>query len=488
MRSGNRPRVVVVGAGPAALSAGIHLLEEAGGELEVELVSMGHQFGGKAASWRDPDGYVIDHGFHAVFGFYEEMKSLLKRAGVNLKTALVPAKGLFRFFDERTGTLEQFKFAHNPLVMLGRYARFPGLSFRERMGLSAATARMAQTMASTSLESLDDLCYSAFLLQHGTPRSVLDHPMMREVYELAFNHPFEISTYIVLRWAELSGHCFYDATFDYIAGSWSEQCWDPLARYFGRLGGTVRLRQKLERLETSGSRLTALHFATPDQGRHHVAGAPWPGAVPVDPGSARRDDRFDAVICAIPAACFVELNPGGELWNDRYFGDMRNLTSVSTLSLQVWLKDPTPGGIGDSIAALPLPLGYLVDYKPLVPEFQQDGRYGAALEWVGGDVGYESVPDEELIRNARRALAQVPGFEGTDAKAPVHLSLRRNRANHQRYLLTDPGTLRFRPRVRSPVQGLFLAGDWVRNEVEGPSMEGAIRSGKAAARAVLESL
>jgi uncharacterized protein with NAD-binding domain and iron-sulfur cluster len=44
--------VLVVGAGPAGLSAGVHLLEQSGGALGVGW-SMSRQFGGKAASWRD---------------------------------------------------------------------------------------------------------------------------------------------------------------------------------------------------------------------------------------------------------------------------------------------------------------------------------------------------------------------------------------------------------------------------------------------------
>lgn len=483
-----RRRVLVIGAGPAGLSAGVHLLEEAGREVEVELVSMGHHFGGKAASWRDAKGFVVDHGFHAVFGFYEELKALARRAGVDSSRALVRSRGLFRYFDERSGTLEEFRFAHHPLVMLGRYARFPGVSFAEKAALTLTGLRLQQTIARRGLEALDEVCYRALLLQHGAPPSVLAHPMFREVHELAFNHPYEISAYIVLLWAQLAGHCYEDATFDYIGGSWSEQLWDPIARYFERLGGTVRLREKLTRLEHGGGKLRAVHFATPDQPRAHPEGKPWPDAVPTVPGSERRDERFDAVISTLPAACFAELNPGDPLWDDPFFGGLRELQSVSTLSLQVWLKERTPGEIDGSIATLPLPLGYLIDTKRLVPEFERDERYGASLEWVGGEVGYEAQSDEQLVASARAALARVPGFEGTDREAPVHTVLRRNRANHQRYLLTEPGTLKFRPGTHTPLGRLFLAGDWVKNPIGTPSMEGAVRSGRAAAEAVLRAL
>jgi hypothetical protein len=205
-------------------------------------------------------------------------------------------------------------------------------------------------------------------------------------------------------------------------------------------------------------------------------------------GTQFRDDRFACVISTLPAANFTELNPGDPLWVIPFFANMKNLTSVSTLSLQIWLQRATPGQIDGTIATLPLPFGYAIDYKRMVPEFRDDARYGAALEWVGGEDGYESLSDEELISKARAGLARVPGFEGTDLEEPVHLSLRRNRANHNRYLLTDPGTLRFRPTVKTPLRGLLLAGDWVRNEVDGPSMEGAIRCGKQAAHLALQSL
>lgn len=486
--SDKRPRILIVGAGPAGLSAGVHLLEAAGGRLDVEIVSMGHHIGGKAASWRDADGYSIDHGFHAVFGFYEEMRSLARRAGVDLRRSLVPANGLFRYFDERSRSLEEFRFAHNPFIMLSRYANFPGLSGAERAQLRVAFRRIATRATTASLESLDDICYRAFLLQNGVPESALAHPMLREAYELAFNAPHEISTYIVMKWAQLAGRCYEDATYDYFAGGPSELFWDPIAAYFQRLGGTLTLRQKLVALEHDGQRLMAAHFGVPNQPGFHAAAQPWPVVVPTLGGSEIRREGFDAMICTLPAACFVELNPGDPLWTDPFFANIHNLTSVSTVSVQLWTREPTPGRIDGSIATLPLPLGYAIDYKRMVPEFNRDGRYGAALEWVGAEDGVEGLSDEEIVRSARAGLATCPGFEGTDTHEVVHRSVRRNRANHSRYLLTDPGTLRFRPTVETPLEGFFLAGDWVRNEIDGPSMEGAIRCGKQAARLALKSV
>src|SRR3970040_1276836 len=133
-----RPRVVVGGGGPAGLSAGVHLLEGAGEEVAVDLITLGHHAGGKAGSWRDKDGFSVDHGFHAVFGFYSEMRSLAKRSGVDLDAALVSNRGVSTFWDPVTGERHDFKAAHNPLVMAARAASAPGLSGEDRKALATA--------------------------------------------------------------------------------------------------------------------------------------------------------------------------------------------------------------------------------------------------------------------------------------------------------------------------------------------------------------
>jgi uncharacterized protein with NAD-binding domain and iron-sulfur cluster len=53
------------------------------------------------------------------------------------------------------------------------------------------------------------------------------------------------------------------------------------------------------------------------------------------------------------------------------------------------------------------------------------------------------------------------------------------------YVVTIPGTLRYRPRAdESGYKNLYLAGDWTRNGVEAGTVEGAIISGLKASRAV----
>ena len=50
-----RKHVLVVGAGPAGLAAGVTLLEE-GTDVDVTLLNLDHTVGGKAKSWIDVSG------------------------------------------------------------------------------------------------------------------------------------------------------------------------------------------------------------------------------------------------------------------------------------------------------------------------------------------------------------------------------------------------------------------------------------------------
>jgi uncharacterized protein with NAD-binding domain and iron-sulfur cluster len=69
----------------------------------------------------------------------------------------------------------------------------------------------------------------------------------------------------------------------------------------------------------------------------------------------------------------------------------------------------------------------------------------------------------------------------------LHYQVIRHHASHSLYWLTEPGVQRFRPTSKTPIENLWLAGDWVRNDLDFPCMEAAVRSGLEAADLVLEA-
>ena len=85
-------------------------------------------------------------------------------------------------------------------------------------------------------------------------------------------------------------------------------------------------------------------------------------------------------------------------------------------------------------------------------------------------------------------MARLPGFEAIDRAGILHFQVLRHRAAHKRYFYTEPGVQRFRPHLRTSIENLWLAGDWVRSELDFPCMETAVRTGLAAADAVLKAL
>jgi uncharacterized protein with NAD-binding domain and iron-sulfur cluster len=106
---------------------------------------------------------------------------------------------------------------------------------------------------------------------------------------------------------------------------------------------------------------------------------------------------------------------------------------------------------------------------------------------VNGQRGYEDWSDGELLELCLRNVSHLPGYERIRAAGVLHAQVIRHHGSHSLYWLTEPGVQRFRPTCRTPIANLWLAGDWVRNEIDFPCMEAAVRSGLEAADAVVEA-
>jgi len=470
-------RVLVLGAGPAGLAAAIRLKERGGDRVQVRLLTQGHLLGGKAATHRDDEGFTWEHGFHVFFGWYRTLWGLLRRAGVDARAAFSPNRGWTHFADDRGG-IDSFRLATNPILTWARFtADVPGaLGFALRWVLARAQE--------PRFEDLDDVCFDAWAAEMGLPTEVTRSARFRFTTEAYFNDPHPISAFVVMRSIQLLSRDRRAAEYYYQRVGLSEGVWGPLAAYFGRLGGQIEPYNKVTGLEIAGDRVGAVRVARPAPAVH-ACGRPWPERIPVDAAGERWVEDFDAAVCALPRLCLMELNPGDDaLWGRSALAGVGRLRGIAPLSVQAFFDRPFPSPRRGAVNGLGAPLPLAVDYQQLGGRWASDPSIESTMSFVGQVAGFEEMDDEALLAAALER-GERAGFEGMASAEPTRWGVRRNGSHHNRFALTEPGALRYRPPSDVGLENLFLAGDWVRNRVDIPCMEAAAVSGFEAADRVL---
>lgn len=213
---------------------------------------------------------------------------------------------------------------------------------------------------------------------------------------------------------------------------------EPALRHLDRLGAAVRLGARLDGLAIDGGRVAALS----------VAGQPVPlGA----------EDRL---VLALPPWAAVRLVPGLEA----------PPAGAAIVNAHFRLDRP---------ATLPGGLPFL-------------GLVGGTAEWLflRGDVLSVTVSDADALAAlpsesvAERLWRDCAAALGLDSALPPVRVVKEKRATFDQ----TPANAARRPGTRVPaVANLFLAGDWTDTGLPA-TLEGAVRSGERAARAVAASL
>jgi squalene-associated FAD-dependent desaturase len=430
--------VAVVGAGWAGLAAAWELLRHG---AEVQIWERRPRAGGRAFSFPDPDGGPpLDNGQHVLLGCCLRFTALLRELG---------AGGAVRFQRR----------LHVPVWHRGRRATLisaplPGalhllpalLAYRHlRPGERVAALRAA---AALGANAADGEAFAAWLTRHGQgPRAVASLWDLVGVGVLtcpaARASAAQACAALRMGFAA-GGRQAALGFFTQPLGAVADQALAALRR----AGAGVHLGDRVTGLEVRDGRLQAVRTRQ--------------GQLPVD-----------AAVVAVPHDALAPLLPPGWRGHPTFRG-----AAALTWSpiLDVHLRFDRPVLQGDLAAFVDQDLQFVFNRGRLLGDREGDGS-SLALSLSDAE-GLRGQPPDTLARGlAERLRTALPTAAG--ARLLRALPVWQGQATFR----AAPGTAGMRPGPQSPIHGLWLAGDWTASGWPA-CLEGAVRSGEAAARGV----
>ena len=425
---------VIIGGGFAGFSAATALADRG---ARVLLVEARPGLGGRATAFRDPEtGERVDNGQHILMGCYTETLRFLDRIGAadrvrwqsGLKVAMIDRRG-----HESVLALPSLP---SPLHFLAGVLAWDALTWRERFSVLKVSG-------------------------HHNPDS----------------------TETVRQWLTRIGQ----------APRLCELFWEPLA--------LAALNQSIDQAEASAFIRVLERVFGPDP----AAAALVMPAVPLDalyvePSLPFLAERAGEVRVNAPAKILVDH---GRVTGVRVRDEV--ITAPVVISTVPWfsfnaLFDAPPPQLRDTLAnaaapgSLPIVTVNLWFDAPVMRE-QLMGLPGRNFQWVfdrralvGGDASHLSLVAsgaEALVAQSNEALVAAAHQDVRDALPSARrATLRKGLAVREKRSTFSlaPGAPP-RPDTRTPIEGLFLAGDWIQTGLPA-TIESAVISGHRAAHAL----
>jgi squalene-associated FAD-dependent desaturase len=430
--------VLVLGGGLAGLAAAAALAPRG---CRVTVLESRNRLGGRAGSFTDAaTGQLIDACQHVSMGCCTNFAYFCRTVGID--HLLAPQPTLYFMTPDRRVSRFHADELPAPLHLARSFAAAHYLTWGEKLRIAWGLARLMRMPPDS------DPPFRDWLLAHRQTERTIDR-FWGLVLVSALNESVDR---IGLRYAR---KVFRDGFLGHRRGFEVQVPTVPLARLYGdeltdwfaRHGVEVRLYEAAMGLEVENSRVRGVRLR----------------------GGAKAS--ADIYISALPFDRLLDILPTDVIDHFPYFGHLRQLEVSPITSVHLWFDR----------AVMSLPHVVLID---------------CLGQWVF-DRG-EVRPGEYYVQAVVSAARPLRGLGGEEVKRRIVEELRRlfptaaeatllrGRVitEHAATFSAVPGVDRWRPGQSSPLENLFVAGDWTATGWPA-TMEGAVRSGYLAAEAVL---
>ncbi len=441
----------MIGGGLAGMAAGV-ALAEAG--WRVRLFEQRPFLGGRATSYVLPNGEHVDNCQHVTLGCCTNLEDFYRRVG---------SAGKIKWFDrllflDPQGRLGEMKsgFLPAPFHMLGSFASFAPLNFGDKLAIARAMLAILRSKGKPPAPA------------NGAPISMLDWLKGQRQTQRAIDRFWRVILVSALDEeldrtdARYGIEVFWKAFLSNRSGYRMGVPSVPLAELYEGCksaiesrGGEVLLRSPVREILMDGGRLTGVGL------------------------DGDRTESAHAYVFAVPHEVFASLS--ASKMKEPAFATLDSLTDAPITGVHLWF---------DRIVTEEPFVTLLDTHTQWV--FNKSALYGGAN---GADKEKTNGQYLQLVISASYDLLQRGRQEIIDlclSEVRQALPLARNANLLKATVIKEaaatfspaPGVDRWRPKQKTGIPGLFLAGDWT--DTGWPAtMEGAVRSGYLAAEAVV---
>jgi len=442
--------VGIIGGGLAGVSAAIFLAERG---FRVKIFEREKYLGGKVGSWpiKFNDGFStqVEHGFHAFFRQYYNLRNLLKK--IDAYKSLIPIDD-YLILTKKHGNFGFKELDTVPVLNILSMAKTGIYSYKDAMlnpGFRKMTSLLSYNREKTFLK-FDSVSFKEFADDVKLPPEM---QLMFTTFSRAF---FAEPQYISMAELIKSFHSYFLSNdlgllYDVLNDDFEDTLWKPTKNYLSKYKSTISLDSKITSFKKDGNQFVI------------------------------NEERFDYAIIASDVKGTKSIIQSSDYFKNGYpnfYNQMTNLKQSQRYSvLRVWIDKDIRQGVPFFIFTDALKI---FDSVTIYHRMEKSSE-----EWVkknGGGI-FElhsyAVPDdlpEKEIRNQflkefEEYFPEIKGFKVRyeylqikDDFTAFHTNLYKNR-----------------PTVKTKIENLFLAGDWVKLESPAMLMEAATTSALYAA-------
>ena len=443
-------KALVMGGGMSGLATAVNLLDQG---IEVEIIEADEIFGGRANSWLDEDGDMIDNALHIFIPFYTNLIDFFKKMGIYDR--LLWKKPEFHF-PQDGGDLCVMRFPDLPaplhaaaaiVGMMKNYRAVPRLN----MFLSSLSFAGLLGKSKAEMDKMDELSWAEWCYRRA-PKDAFKY-FDPASHGLTFTDPYAVSAKVLGTWiAKIAAGPQY-SHLGFANGGlgeiWVESCLD----YIKKKGGKFETKKAVTEIAVQDGKISEVTI------------------------NGKEKRTADIYVSALTPWALRKVLPK-ESFNYSYFQDVCYFENAPSLSIQVWLDKK----ITDSdvlFMSTDCIFNCFADLSNVLPHIFKGG---SMMEMVISPADHwRHMPDEVIYERTMADMKRVFP-EARSAKVKKYKVVRERQGVYR----PTPGMEKHRPYQRSPFANFYLTGDWTKTHVSSGGMEAAIWNANHCAELIVQ--